>query len=133
MPRPDVFDLMRRSLEIITAEAPQAEAALRKALGPLTLRFTTQGGARLFYQTAQGFSLDESPKAGDVEIAFERDLVLDLAEARLTLEEALIADRLNARGSLAAVGQAHEALMIYLEGLLRAPGAAALYDAYRQD
>jgi len=130
MPRPDVFDLMRRSLEAIAAEAPQAEAALRLAIGPLTARFSTQGRARLFRLTPQGFALDESAQAADVEIAFDRAIVLDLAEARLTLEEALIADRLHAKGSAAAVARLHDALMIYLEGLLRAPGAAALYDAY---
>jgi hypothetical protein len=132
MPRPDVFDLMRRSLSAIAAEAPQTHAALHEAVGPLHARFSTEGRARLFRATPAGFALDETTDAADVEIAFERAVVLDLAEARLTLEEALIADRLHAKGSVAAVTRLHDALMIYLEGLLRAPGAAALYDEYCQ-
>ena len=130
MPRPDVFDLMTRSLAAIAAEAPQADTALRKAVGPLRTLFSTEGRSRLFHLTPQGFALDEGAQEADVEVGFDRAIVLDLAEGRLTLEEALIADRLHARGQVAAVTRLHEALMIYLEGLLRAPGAAALYDAY---
>ena len=130
MPRPDVFDLMRRSLETIAAEAPQAEAALRKAVGPLRTRMTSEGRARLLHLTPSGFALDETVEAADVEIGFDRSLVLDLAEGRLTLEEALIADRLHAKGEVGAITRLHEALMIYLEGLLRAPGATALYEDY---
>jgi hypothetical protein len=132
MPQPDVFDLMRRSLETLAAEAPQAEAALRRAIGPLRTTLATEGHARLFHLTPAGFALDETAEAADVEIGFDRALVLDLAEGRLTLEDALIADRLHAKGEVAAITRLHEALMIYLEGLLRAPGAAVLYDAYRQ-
>lgn len=130
MSRPDVFDLMRRSLDTIAAEAPQTHAALRQAVGPLRARFSTEGRARLFRATSAGFALDETSETADVEIGFDRAVVLDLAEARLTLEEALIADRLHAKGSVAAVTRLHEALTIYLEGLLRAPGAAALYEDY---
>lgn len=130
MPRHDVFDLMQRSLAAIAVEAPQADAALRKAIGPLRTLFATEGRARLLHLTSQGFALDESAQEADVEIGFDRAIVLDLAEGRLTLEEALIADRLHARGQVAEVTRLHEALMIYLEGLLRAPAAAALYDAY---
>jgi hypothetical protein len=130
MPRPDVFDLMRRSLETLAAEAPQTYAALREAVGPLRARFSTAGRARLFRTTASGFALEETTEASDVDIGFDRAVVLDLAEARLTLEEALIADRLHAKGSVAAVARLHDALNLYLEGLLRAPGAAALYEDY---
>jgi hypothetical protein len=130
MPPPDVFDLMRRSLDTMAAEAPEAEAALRKAVGPIRARLATQGRTRLFHLTTAGFALDEADDPADVEIAFDRALVLDLAEGRLSLEEALLADRLGAKGSVDAVTRLHEALMIYLEGLLRAPGAAALYEEY---
>lgn len=130
MPPPDVFDLMRRSLDTIAAQTPEADAALRAAVGSLRALFATQGRARLFHLTPQGFALDEAGDAADVEITFDRALVLDLAEGRLTLEEALLADRLGARGPLSAVTRLHEALTIYLEGLLRSPGAAALYDEY---
>jgi len=130
MPRPDVFDLMKRSLATIAAEAPEADAALRRAVGALRTRFVTEGRTRLFHLTAAGLALDETAQQADVEIGFDRAIVLDLAEGRLTLEDALIADRLHAKGEIAAVTRLHEALMIYLEGLLRAPGASALYEEY---
>lgn len=130
MPPPDVFSLMRRTLDTLAAEAPEAEAALRIAVGPIRTRLATEGRARIFHLRPEGFALDEAPGAADVEIAFDRTIVLDLAEGRLTLEEALLADRLHATGTVGAVTRLHEALMIYLEGLLRSPGAAALYDEY---
>lgn len=130
MPPPDVFDLMRRSLDTIAAEAPEAAAALSQAIGTSRTRFTTQGRARVFHLTPAGFALDEAPDDAEVEIAFDRSVVLDLAEGRLTLEAALLADRLVARGPVSAVTRLHEALTIYLEGLLRSPGAGALYDEY---
>ena len=130
MPRPDVFDLMKRSLATIAAEAPEADAALRQAVGALRTRFATEGRTRLFHLTSAGLALDETAQQADVEIGFDRAIVLDLAEGRLTLEDALIADRLHAKGEIAAITRLHEALMIYLEGLLRAPGASALYEEY---
>ena len=130
MPPPDVFDLMRRSLDTIAHETPEAEAALRATIGPIRARFYTGGRARLFHLTPAGFALDETDGAADVEIAFDRAIVLDLAEGRLTLEEALLDDRLGAKGPIGAVTRFHEGLMIYLEGLLRSPGAAALYEEY---
>ena len=131
MPPPDVFDLMRRSLDMLAQQAPEAEAALRAAVGASRTRLTTEGRARVLHLTPAGLSLDETPGAASVEIAFDRPLVLDLAEGRLTLEEALLADRLGVTGPVGAVTQLHEALTIYLEGMLRAPGAGALYDEYR--
>jgi hypothetical protein len=130
MPPPDVFDLMRRSLDVIAEEAPEAQAALRKAVGPIRTRLLTEGRARLLRTTPEGFALDETTDEAQVEIVFDRAIVLDLAEGRLTLEEALLADRLRATGPVDAVTRLHEALMIYLEGLLRSPSAAALYEEY---
>ena len=131
MPPPDVFALMKRSLDLLAHEAAPAEAALRTAIGPLRTRLRDETSARLFHLTPAGFALDSDASGADVEIGFDRALVLDLAEGRLTLEDALLADRLHARGEMEAMTRLHAALMVYLEGLLRAPGASALYDEYR--
>ena len=127
---PDVFALLLQSFACLEREAPEASEALKQATGSLRARLTSGGEARVVAVQDGTWRLSEAAGSADVEIGFDRAVVIDLAEARLALEEALIADRLTVKGAVGAVERLNDALGFYLEGLMRAPGSAAIYRSY---
>ena len=128
---PDFRSFLEQSLADIALNEPEADRALREALGPLRARLASEDGAFTIATSGHGWILGDEA-AADVAVAFEAGVLLDLIEGGLTLTEAIEAERLRIVGSVAAVAAFYDALLIYLEGLLRAPGAPDLLRRYRE-
>lgn len=73
----------------------------------------------------------EPPSAPAVEAHIDRQAILDLVDARITLLDALLEERLVVRGALDDVIAFHDGLMIYLHGAVRDPSFPALLRRFR--
>lgn len=127
---PDFRSFLEESLSDIALNEPEAHSALRDALGSLTARLTNEDGDFTIAASNAGWTFGEGD--ADVAVAFDAATVLALVDGALTLTEAIDAERLRIFGSVAAVAAFYDALLIYLEGLLRAPGAPDLLRRYRE-
>lgn len=82
------------------------------------------------------FRLDEvhvlhQPHSPHVEMHTSRQTILDLIDARLTLDQAVLADAIVLRGNVQDLGLFHEAWLNYVRGAVRCPSFPALLDRFR--
>lgn len=110
---------------------PSAHQAVCAAAGELSARLIACGRARVltFHGSVPVFEPD---RAADVEVVFDNQVVLDLIDGEVSLEDALCLDRLQIRGTPAAVERLHTALMIYLDGVIRVSECLALLEGFRE-
>jgi len=133
MPSADFFSYLRDSLAVLEEEASEAHGALAAALGDLRARLVADGVARSIWLESSGWRIYPGPAEADLEVTFDRQIILDLIDGRTKIHDAIDRERLRLRGRVQAIERFHGALMIYLEGLMRAPGAAALLKDYREE
>jgi hypothetical protein len=126
---PDFFGFLLRSLEEIGASEPEADLALALSLGPLRARITANGESFILARDAARWRIEASSQA-DVHVSFDSHAVSDLIAGAVTLNEAILEERIAIVGPVDKVARFHDALVIYLEGLLRAPGTAQLLEQY---
>ncbi len=67
----------------------------------------------------------------DIEVRTDAAAILDLVDARCTLHEAILTDRLFLRGTPDELLAFHGGLMAYLHGAMRAPSFPHLLRRYR--
>ena len=133
MPPADFFTFLRTSLSCIAAEEPDGHRALTAAMGRMRVRLVADGVARIIRFDFPDWAIyPEVSEAADLEVAFDREIIMDLIDGRLTMEDAIYQERLRMRGSVETIERFHGALMIYLEGLIRTPGAPAMLEVYRE-
>jgi hypothetical protein len=60
----------------------------------------------------------------------DRQAILDVVDGAVTLERAVLEDRIVLLGSVPDLVRFHDGLRIYLSGAVRAPGFAILLDEY---
>ena len=132
MPPPDFFRLLRESLEGIRMDEPEVHRALTRSLGRLRARLVSDGAACVVWLEFDAWRMDPGDCDADIEVAFDRQIILDLIDGRLTLEDAILGEQLLIFGSVDKVEAFSDALLIYIEGLIRMPGTPALLRGYRQ-
>jgi len=133
MPPPDFFTFLRTSLSVLSEEEPEAHRALAAALGNLRARLVADGVARTIRLDSLDWTIYSEASDADLEVAFDRRTILDLIEGSLTIEDAISRERLMMRGPVETIERFHSALMIYLEGLIRAPGTRAILKDYQME
>ena len=133
MPSADFFSFLRASLSVLAEEEHKAHSALVAALGPLRARLVADGAEASIWLDSSKWTIYRGPTDSDLEVTFDRRVILDLIDGRLTMHDAIDRERLKLRGSPEAIVSFYEALMIYLEGLMRAPGAGAILKDYREE
>jgi hypothetical protein len=133
MPSADFFSFLRGSLSVLEKEVSEAHCALAAALGGLRARLVADGVACTIWLDSSGWSIYPGPTDVDLEVAFDRRIILDLIDGRIRIHDAIDRDRLRLRGSAEAIERFFTALMIYLEGLMRAPGTMAILKDYREE
>jgi hypothetical protein len=131
MPPADFFVFLRKSLSCIADEEPDAHRALTAAMGSMRARLVADGVARIILFDPPDWKIYAGPSEADLEVAFDRQIIMDLIDGRLTMEDAIYQERLRMRGSVETIERFHGALLIYLEGLIRTPGAAVMLESYR--
>jgi hypothetical protein len=128
-----VAALLRRSLEHLAVEVPANYRHLLTELGPLVVEvdvdgevFNVRGGQRL--AVADGAASDAGAR-----ITTSRRAVLDVLDAGLPLGDAVSTGRVDVQGSLDDVLRAHDGLLAYAHGAVRAPSVPGLLDGLRTE
>lgn len=132
MPPPDFFTFLRTSLSHIAAEEPNAHRALTAAIGSMRARLVADGVARVIRFDFPDWKIYAGASGADLDVAFDRQVIMDLVDGRLTLADAIYQERLCMRGRVETIERFHGALLIYLEALIRTPGAPAMLESYRR-
>jgi hypothetical protein len=130
-PPADFFDYLEKSFRLLEAGMPAAYEAVCATAAGLSARLVANGQPRVltFHGSIPVFEPD---RVADVEVAFDNRIILDLIEGQLSLEEALLCDRLHIRGAPAAVERLHAALMHYLNGTVRVIECLTLLRRFQQ-
>jgi hypothetical protein len=128
---PDLRHYADRSLHALAREAPAFYAHLCATLRGQRLHVNR--GREEFALHFQGETVVTAPPDGseDLHLGVDRRTILALFDGELTLEEALLQDRLTVRGSLAQVSDMFDALLIYLRGAIRCPSFPSLLSDFR--
>jgi hypothetical protein len=122
---------LQESLSELERTEPDVDRALREALGSLRARLTTEGASLVISSDVTGWRISEDMPATDVDVAFDDQIIIDLIEGELTLNDAISRERLRISGSVDKVANFHDALLVYLEGLIRARGTPEILRRYR--
>jgi len=128
---PDLYDLIDDSLEILAREVPALYARLRAAMGGRAVTLEVDGALARLAAEGPALRLTRGARGGAVHLSTTTAAARDLAEGRCTLLEAVLGERVAARGDLEDLGALHEALRIYLGAAVRCPSAAALLETLR--
>lgn len=122
---------LTESFAILQREVPAAYAGLCRVLALQEVVLTMDQepvGIRFEREQARLLPTSDAPT---IEVRTDRTLVLDLIDARCTLHEAILSDRLLLRGRPDALLLFHDGLMLYLHGALRAPSFPQLLQWFR--
>ncbi|HXO82201.1 MAG TPA: SCP-2 sterol transfer family protein [Mycobacterium sp.] len=126
-----VSSLLRRSVGHLEDEVPASYRHMLEALGPLVVEvdvdgevFSLRGGRRL--------EVTDGPAGvSSARIASSRAAILDLLDARFSLDEAVQAGVVNVHGSLDDILRAHDTLLAYVHAAVRAPSHPELLATLR--
>jgi hypothetical protein len=132
MPSADFFSFLLTSLSRIAAAEPDAHRSLTDAMGSMRVRLVADGVARIVRFDFPDWRIYAEVSEADLEVALDREIIMDLIDGRLTMEDAIYQERLRVRGSVETIERFHGVLMIYLEGLIRTPEAPVLLESYRR-
>jgi hypothetical protein len=125
------FQFLTTALDALEAEVPAAYARLCSALSGRTVRITVDGDTR-FLRAKDGKHSLEFDGANSLEIKTNRAALADLLEARETLLDSVISERLVLRGTPDDVAALHDALTAFVQGAVRSRTLPPLLDAYLQ-
>lgn len=131
MPRSEFADFLARSLRILQREVPEAFARMAARLGDRGVRLSVDGRPCTLRFGAADFAIEDGEAPAQVEIVTRRGTILDLVDARLTLEDAIRSDRVFLRGPVDGVGRFHAALLSFLNGAMRASSMPEVLTDYR--
>jgi hypothetical protein len=130
MPR-NFLAFLQESLTEIQRTEPDVDLALQERLGPLSARITTEGSSFVILREGAVWRVFADARRADIEVVFDDQIIFDLVAGALTLNDAIFGERLYLSGPVDAIANFYDALLIYLEGLIRARGTPALLERYR--
>jgi hypothetical protein len=104
---------------------------LQEKLGPLSARLTTEESSFVIVREGAVWRVSADARRADIEVVFDDQVIMDLAAGALTLNDAISEERLCLSGPVDAMANFYDALLIYLEGLIRARGTPELLERYR--
>jgi hypothetical protein len=130
MPQPDFFAFLAESLEAIRMEEPEAHLALTRSIDRLRARLVSDGTVAVLRFESRDWRIELGAFDADIEVGFDREVTLDLIAGRLTLEDAIMSERLRIFGAADKINVFYDALLIYIEGMIRAPRSGALLKRY---
>lgn len=125
--------LIEASFGIIEREQPKRYQELYAGLAGLLVAIATPNEYFGVSFDAIGAKLVADPRGASLNLELAPNLIADLLRGRLTLHEALISDRLIARGDLENLVRFHDGLMRYLHAATRAPGFPDLWGRFQRE
>jgi hypothetical protein len=124
---------VEEAMRVLARESPRHLAAVTNELGPLTISIRVDGAPPFGMSFAGGPPWVRPIATADVEVAMTTREVDDLLAGAVTVDEAVLADRLAVRGDAADVLRFLDALRHWLHGALRSPSMPHLRDTYFAD
>jgi hypothetical protein len=127
-------DFVVNSLDILQQECPQAYALLYQQLAGKTLLLEI-GQERMHLVLKSGqIAVRAVDKTRQPAAALYAGwgTILDLADARLTLSEAILNEDVNIVGEVNELARLYEAILLYIRGGMRCPSFPLLLDDFRK-
>ena len=119
---------VEEAMSVLARESPVHLAAVAKELGALTVSIRVDDTPPFGMSFAGGPPWVRTIAAADVEVAMTTREVDDLLAGAVTVDDAVLADRLAVRGDAAHVLRFLDALRYWLHGALRSPSMPRLRD-----
>ena len=119
------------SFAILQREMPAAYATLCRHLAAHEVSLAVDGEVVPVRFEPQRTQLLDRPETPAIEVRTARAAILDLVDARCTLHDAIMSDRLELRGRPDDLLRFHDGLMAYLHGAMRAPSFPKLLQSFR--
>lgn len=131
---PSAGQFVRTSLDILQVECPPAYDRLCQQLAGQNARLQIEGEPMdLIFQDDQASVLAPSDDlTPDTHLETSWQTVLDLADARMSLDQAVLSNCIAVKGEVATVARFYEGLHIYLSGAVRCPSFPLLLEHFRQ-
>ena len=99
MPR-EVRSFLEDALGEIARSEPEADRALRAALRGLRARLSDGALSFVLQADGEGWRFCDGAGTADIAVAFDEAVILDLIEGALTLNEAILGERITYLGPL---------------------------------
>lgn len=122
---------LTRSLELLARELPWVYTLLCAALSPREVSIEVDGEISAVFCSTTSLRVTQRPEAPVVECRTSRAAIVDLIDARLTLVQAVVEDRVWLRGDVDELLAFHDGLMIFLGGAVRSPSFPGLLREFR--
>ncbi len=119
------------SFAILTREMAPAYAELCRRMQPHEALLVVGGESVAVRFTPDRAELLPRSNSPSVEVRTERDVILDLVDARSSLHQAIMSERLLLFGSPDDLLRFHDGLNAYLHGAVRAPSFPQLLQGFR--
>ncbi|MDI1443540.1 hypothetical protein [Polyangium sp. 6x1] len=123
---------LAESLAALRRDGPWIFARLCERLARRELCIEVDGEALGLRCEIHDIHLVEAPRSPDILLRTDRRTILDLVDARSTLLEALLEERLVVLARFEDVSTLHDAVQIYLHGAVRARAFPAMLRRFRQ-
>ena len=131
---PSAGHFVRTSLEILQVECPSAYDRLCQQLAGQNVRLEIEGEPiDLLFQDDQVNVVAPSDNlTPDTHLQTSWQTILDLADGKMGLDQAVLSDAVAIMGEVAMVAQFYEGLHVYLSGAVRCPSFPLLLDHFRR-
>jgi hypothetical protein len=101
------------------------------ALGTREVLIEVDGERTAVTSTKSATRVEAAPRAPVVECRTTREAIIDLVDARMTLVDAVVSERVWLRGSVGDLLAFYDGLMAYLGGAVRCPSFPWLLNDFR--
>jgi hypothetical protein len=126
-----VAGLLAESFVVLADGLPPLYAAFCRALLGLTVELWVDGEVMAVRVGPEGARLTPAGAGADARIETSRRAILDVIDARASLEEAVRDGRVQVLGPLPVVVRLHEGILLYVHGGVRLPAFATLLRRFR--
>ncbi|WP_431232678.1 SCP-2 sterol transfer family protein [Mycolicibacterium psychrotolerans] len=127
-----VSSLFRRSVEHLEDDVPASYRFVVAELGPLVVELAVGDDVFSVHATGERLQVSNGPaQTASVLIRTSRNTILDLIDAKAGLDEAVEAGAISVHGCLDDIQRAHDTLLAYLHGAVRAATVPTLLSELR--
>jgi hypothetical protein len=128
---PSVQGLLAESFAVLAAETPPAWRRFVASLDGRVVELHVDD-ERFAVVFARGDAVIEAAgRVADARIATSRQTILDVLDARLSLRDAVLGDRLEVIAPMSMMEPLHEGILAYVHGGVRSPSFPSLLMRFR--
>jgi hypothetical protein len=132
MDQRDFFWFLGQSMDLLRREAQETYFLMSSKMGQLRAGIAVGSKQQVAYFDHGQFNLSNDLSRSDIEVVLTDMAVIDLIDARQSLDKALLNEVIFVKARLDVLEKFDSCLKIYLYGALRAPGMPKLLLEYRR-